>query len=277
MLSDKLKNKNNTQGITAASAVLIIAIGAIVCATAVTILLRQFEITNEAVDAANIRTRYAEMMVKVNSDTYDPVDDAYAFTVEPLEQNINRWQGRFNVPVKEDNSPFAHGTAVLYFNQADSRPHVRYEDTANAPSRYDFDSFLINNSTDFLNSEKPDGSSADASLKQGDLLVDIGKYYVVSSSRGIELSETDSADSINILLSAADMYKDELTLITGDIYSSKGLDKVTLKEGDAVYDGKAYYVYVPSFNEDGDEQSADSTASSEDDDQSKHLLKLNDK
>ena len=52
---------------------------------------------------------------------------------------------------------------------------------------------------------------------------------------------------------------------------------MTLKEGDAVYDGKAYYVYVPSFNEDGDEQSADSTASSEDDDQSKHLLKLNDK
>lgn len=81
-------NKTNKKGFTLAELLIVVAIIAVLVAIAIPVFTSQLEKSREAVDAANIRAKYAELMSSVVTGDYKTTD-TYEVT---LEQKQDEWQ-----------------------------------------------------------------------------------------------------------------------------------------------------------------------------------------
>ncbi len=86
-------NKTNKKGFTLAELLIVVAIIAVLVAIAIPVFTAQLEKSREAVDAANIRAKYAEMMSDAITGTYGKNEDGTTKTYEVnLQQTKNDWQ-----------------------------------------------------------------------------------------------------------------------------------------------------------------------------------------
>lgn len=86
-------NKSNKKGFTLAELLIVVAIIAVLVAIAIPVFTAQLEKSREAVDAANIRAAYAEVMAEAITDgTKDVTKDV------TLKQQTAKWQNSFDFP-----------------------------------------------------------------------------------------------------------------------------------------------------------------------------------
>lgn len=87
------KAKENKKGFTLAELLIVVAIIAVLVAISIPIFTSQLEKSREAVDAANIRSAYAEVM------TAAVTGDSTNYTKEvTLKQKVADWQNAFDFP-----------------------------------------------------------------------------------------------------------------------------------------------------------------------------------
>ena len=82
-------NKTNKKGFTLAELLIVVAIIAVLVAIAIPVFTAQLEKSREAVDAANIRAKYAEMMSDAVTGGYNNTADHYYVD---LQQKTEDWQ-----------------------------------------------------------------------------------------------------------------------------------------------------------------------------------------
>ena len=88
-----MKKMNNKRGFTLAELLIVVAIIAVLVAISIPIFTTQLEKSREAVDAANLRAAYAEVMAAgITSDTAN-----YTKKVN-LKQQQSDWQNTFDFP-----------------------------------------------------------------------------------------------------------------------------------------------------------------------------------
>ena len=86
-------NKTNKKGFTLAELLIVVAIIAVLVAIAIPVFTAHLEKSREAVDAANIRAAYAEVMAEAITDgTKDVTKDV------KLKQQTVKWQNSFDFP-----------------------------------------------------------------------------------------------------------------------------------------------------------------------------------
>lgn len=109
-------NKRNKKGFTLAELLIVVAIIAVLVAIAIPVFTSQLEKSRESTDAANIRSAYAEMLVKVIDDTSGDVD---SITVK-LKQTQDGWQSDIELPanMKVVGTPKSKGSAELSYTAA---------------------------------------------------------------------------------------------------------------------------------------------------------------
>ncbi len=119
------KAKENKKGFTLAELLIVVAIIAVLVAISIPIFTAQLEKSREAVDAANIRAMYAELMSDVLTGDYDTTANAYQVT---LKQQTADWQnsdyvtslGTEGTGMTLSGTPHKDGTATLtYSNPTD--------------------------------------------------------------------------------------------------------------------------------------------------------------
>ena len=122
---DMIMKKLNKKGFTMAELLIVVAIIAVLVAIAIPVFTSQLEKSREAVDAANIRAKYAELMA--DTLTGDTSGKTYAVT---LKQKTNNWQNtelktELSSVVTESGNPSSGGTATLTID-ADNKVTVTY-------------------------------------------------------------------------------------------------------------------------------------------------------
>ena len=113
------KAKENKKGFTLAELLIVVAIIAVLVAISIPIFTSQLEKSREAVDAANIRAGYAELMSDVLTGDYKTGDGAKTYSVG-LKQQTGDWQNAdLANGLKEnmdfDGTPAKDGTATLTY------------------------------------------------------------------------------------------------------------------------------------------------------------------
>ena len=110
--------KNNKKGFTLAELLVVVGIIAVLIAIAIPVFSGQVEKAREAVDAANIRSKYAELM----SDQLTGDTTGKTYVVE-LSQEKAGWTQTFEWPENligaegtANTSPYAKGTATLAYS-----------------------------------------------------------------------------------------------------------------------------------------------------------------
>ena len=104
--------KRNNKGFTLAELLIVVAIIAVLVAIAIPIFTAQLERSREAVDAANIRAAYAEVVAnKIGGSGTISIDVT-------LKQQTNDWQNDFDfpanlAPTSTAAAPTASGTATV--------------------------------------------------------------------------------------------------------------------------------------------------------------------
>lgn len=88
-------NKTNKKGFTLAELLIVVAIIAVLVAIAIPVFTAQLEKSREAVDAANIRASYAEIMS--DAITGDLPADMTKYDV-PLKQEVEGWGSVYDFP-----------------------------------------------------------------------------------------------------------------------------------------------------------------------------------
>lgn len=111
-------NKTNKKGFTLAELLIVVAIIAVLVAIAIPVFTAQLEKSREAVDAANIRASYAEIMS--DAITGDLPTDMTKYDV-PLKQEKSGWQTTFDFPknLKENATTEPAKDATVTFTYAD--------------------------------------------------------------------------------------------------------------------------------------------------------------
>ena len=103
------------KGFTLAELLIVVTIIAILVAIGIPVFNSQLEKSKEATDAANIRSKYAEMMTEFVSGSYDYDTDNNKYVVE-LIQNKDNWQTSMSLPFNKINGyPKKNGKATLYY------------------------------------------------------------------------------------------------------------------------------------------------------------------
>ena len=128
------KAKENKKGFTLAELLIVVAIIAVLVAISIPIFTSQLEKSREAVDLANIRAGYAEVMsAALTGDTptaaaetkdtvvYNSTSKSYSYTVD-LKQKVADWQtGIDDISIGEiklsgvTSKPAANGTATISY------------------------------------------------------------------------------------------------------------------------------------------------------------------
>lgn len=113
-------NKTNKKGFTLAELLIVVAIIAVLVAIAIPVFTAQLEKSREAVDAANIRASYAQIMA--DAITSDETLDTTKYSVS-LKQEKTGWQTKFDFPENlietATTEPAKNGTVT--FTYADGK------------------------------------------------------------------------------------------------------------------------------------------------------------
>ena len=111
-------NKTNKKGFTLAELIIVVAIIAVLVAIAIPVFTAQLEKSREAVDAANIRASYAQIMA--DAITSDETVDTSKYSVD-LKQEKTGWQTKFDFPtnLKENATTEPAKDATVTFTYAD--------------------------------------------------------------------------------------------------------------------------------------------------------------
>ena len=136
--------KKSREGFTLAELLIVVAIIAVLVAVAIPVFGNQLEKSREAVDLANVRAAYAEVLTEANMGNYDKV-----VTVD-LKQKQNDWQsadiitiGGISHSVKESDTanwigkPGAGGQCKISFTQEKGTKFVWSGNGTSAPNSYD--------------------------------------------------------------------------------------------------------------------------------------------
>ena len=124
------KSERSKKGITVAELLIVATIIAVLIAISVPIFLRQLEKSREAVDLANARTSYAELMLEVLDSTtiytgkgVVQVNGNYRIAVDPIKQRREGWQMKISdvdvggVPSADwVGKPRKGGSCVIEYN-----------------------------------------------------------------------------------------------------------------------------------------------------------------
>lgn len=110
----------NKKGFTLAELLIVVAIIAVLVAISIPIFSAQLERSREAVDAANIRAEYAEILA--DAITGETIDAAYLEKHEvTLKQQTTGWQNSFDFPENltgGTDDPAKGGKATFTWNDA---------------------------------------------------------------------------------------------------------------------------------------------------------------
>ena len=105
--------KMNKKGFTLAELLIVVAIIAVLVAISIPVFTNQLEKSREATDAANIRAKYAEIVVAyLGADTSAAITTGYTVT---LKQQNDGWDTSVDLPegLTVVNTPKKDGTAAL--------------------------------------------------------------------------------------------------------------------------------------------------------------------
>lgn len=122
------KTLRNKKGFTLAELLIVVAIIAVLVAIAIPIFTSQLEKAREAVDAANIRAAYAEVMTSALTDpkktegdvTYNEEDKSYSMVVE-ITQRGKDWKSNIDWPkgvTGADSEVTVGGKATIKYTPA---------------------------------------------------------------------------------------------------------------------------------------------------------------
>ena len=116
------KFRKNEKGFTLAELLIVVAIIGVLVAISIPIFTSQLEKSREAVDAANIRAAYAEIMADAITD--DLPADMSKYSVE-LKQETDGWQTEFDFPdnlTSGSNAPKKGDTCSFTWNDTTKCP-----------------------------------------------------------------------------------------------------------------------------------------------------------
>lgn len=117
--------KKNNKGFTLAELLVVVAIIAVLVAISIPVFTAQLEKSKEAVDAANIRTEYAELMTEVLTG------DITTHVVQ-LKQTKSGWQNTdiaasLGEIMTADGTPADSGKATLTYNNSTNVVTCKFE------------------------------------------------------------------------------------------------------------------------------------------------------
>lgn len=163
------------KGFTLAELLIVVAIIAILVAIGIPVFNSQLEKSKEATDAANIRSKYAEMMTEIVSGNYN--NNKY---VVQLVQTKDDWQTSMNLPFDKINGiPKKNGKATLY-----------YKDDL---SILDFGN---NTSIDEIKKNATEYSTSNQYNKKGTLYVYNGTYFIATDNKEGDEVPSDNEKSL---------------------------------------------------------------------------------
>ena len=119
-------NKTNKKGFTLAELLIVVAIIAVLVAIAIPVFTAQLEKSREAVDAANIRAEYAELMADAITGEVKTGADDYKVT---LVQEVKGFATTFDWPENMEITPAdatAKGTAKLAYSSTTGKVSVTF-------------------------------------------------------------------------------------------------------------------------------------------------------
>lgn len=130
----KMKNK---KGFTLAELLIVVAIIAVLVAISVPIFSSQLERSREAVDAANIRAQYAEVMAEALTENKDVNTDAGRKI--PLAQKKDDWQNENFKDSLEGlgeivGTPKANGNAWVSFEYGAGKVTIHFDESGSEPA-----------------------------------------------------------------------------------------------------------------------------------------------
>ena len=120
--------KLNKKGFTLAELLIVVAIIAVLVAISIPIFSAQLEKSREAVDAANLRAAYAQVMTSVlTDDLTDTSADANKGIDVTQKQTVADWQTTFDFPNDfEPTDPEAKGTWLVKWDATNNKVITTY-------------------------------------------------------------------------------------------------------------------------------------------------------
>ena len=209
------------KGFTLAELLIVVAIIAILVAIGIPVFNSQLEKSKEAADAANIRSKYAEMMTELVSGSYDYDTDNNKYVVE-LIQNKDYWQTSMGLPFDKINGyPKKNGKATLYY-----KDDLSILDFGNNTSIED----VKKNATKY--------STSNQYNKKGTLYVYNGAYFIAVEDKDGDKIPSDNEKSL-FLVNFDNIF--EIDSQTDEEYKKISVDN---HRGDVIYvkDENKYYV-----------------------------------
>lgn len=209
------------RGFTIAELLVVVAIIAILVAIGIPVFTSWLEKSKEATDAANIRSKYAEMMAEVLSDNYNYDNDSNKYVVQ-LVQNKDNWQTNMDLPFgKINGSPKKNGKATLYY-----KDDMSILDFGNSTTVEE----IKNNATKY--------SISNQYNKKGTLYVYNGTYYIaVEDKAGDEIPNDNEKSLFKVNFD---------NIFELDSQTDKEYEKISIDNhrGDVIYvkDENKYYV-----------------------------------
>ena len=116
------KLRKNEKGFTLAELLIVVAIIGVLVAISIPIFTSQLEKSREAVDAANIRAAYAEIMADAITDDLPTDMSKYNVT---LKQETTGWQTEFDFPAnltEGTTEPAKNGTCTFTWDATNKCP-----------------------------------------------------------------------------------------------------------------------------------------------------------